>query len=86
MIKRINEETIKFLTDNEQYVELGGYQIEITKTGQITYNGMYGVHDDIVMADAFALSGIHKLESNNNYRLSFGNKSKKENKGYDKYH
>lgn len=87
MIKRINEETIKFLTDNEQYVELGGYQIEITKSGQITYNGMYGVHDDIVMANAFALSGIHKLESNNNYNLRFGNKTEKKSKyKYAKYH
>ena len=86
MIKRINEETVKFINDREMYIELGGYQIEITKSGLITYNGMEGVHDDLVMASAFALSGIHNLESNNNYRLSFGNKNKKENKGYGKYH
>ena len=85
MIKRINEETVKFINDREMYIELGGYQIEITKSGLITYNGMEGVHDDLVMASAFALSGIKNLESNNNYRLSFGKKSKKEPKGYGKY-
>ena len=85
MIKRVNEETVKFVNDREMYIELGGYQIEITKSGLITYNGMEGVHDDLVMASAFALSGIKNLESNNNYRLSFGNKDKKIKKGYEKY-
>lgn len=85
MIKRINEETVKFINDREMYIELGGFQIEITKSGLITYNGMEGVHDDLVMASAFALSGIKNLESNNNYRLSFGNKDKKIKKGYEKY-
>lgn len=80
MIKRVNEETVKFLNDREMYIELGGYQIEITKSGLITYNGMEGVHDDLIMASAFALSGIKNLEANNNYRISFGRKSKNESK------
>lgn len=71
MMKRINEENIKFINDREQYLELGGYQIEITKSGLITYNATNGTHDDIVMADALALYGIQKMEHNNNYRLSF---------------
>lgn len=84
MIKRINEESVKFINDSEFYSQLSSYQMEITNSGVITYNG-YLKHDDFIMATAFALYGIKKLERNNNYRLSFGNRNKKEIKGYAKY-
>lgn len=87
MIKRVNEESVKFINDSELYSQLSAYQMEITSSGQITYNG-YLKHDDFIMASAFALYSIHKLERDNNYRLSFG--TKPENKSnkykYGKYH
>lgn len=84
MIKRINEESIKFINDSELYSELGSYQMEITNNGSITYNG-YLSHDDLIMSSAFALYGIKQLESNGNYKLSFGNKINKKSR-YEKYH
>lgn len=78
LIRRVNEESIKFINESEMYVELGGYQIEITKNGNITYNGMFGTHDDLIMASAFAMYGVKQLMDNSNYMLSFGNKDKKE--------
>lgn len=83
MIKRVNEESIKFINDSELYSQLSSYQMEITSSGLITYNG-YLSHDDFIMASAFALYAIKKLENNNNYKISFGRKTSKNNK-YGKY-
>lgn len=84
MIKRINEENIKFINDSELYAQLSAYQMEITPSGQVTYNG-YMRHDDFIMASAFALYGIKKLQANNNYKLSFGNKTHRSKYNYEKY-
>lgn len=86
MIKRVNEESVKFINDSEFYSQLSSYQVEITSSGAITYNGLK--HDDFIMASAFALYGIKQLESNNNYKLSFGNKPNKKLQyyNYEKYH
>lgn len=83
MIKRVNEESIKFINDSEFYSQLSSYQMEITTSGAITYNGIK--HDDFIMASAFALYGIKQLEQNGNYKLSFGNKINKKSR-YEKYH
>lgn len=85
MIKRVNEESVKFMNDREMYIELQGYQIEITKSGAITYNGMAGTHDDLVMASAFALSGIYRLEANSNYSIKIVNKNSNSRKNVRKY-
>ena len=71
LISRVDNETIKLINDKEQYLQFGGYALEITSSGTVTYNGLPGVHDDIVLADAFALKGITELESNT-YAISFG--------------
>ena len=73
LIQRVENETIKLINDKEQYVQFGAYAMEITSSGQITYNGIPGTHDDCVMATAFAFKCIKDLESNN-YTLSFGHK------------
>ena len=70
MISRINEETILFIPNTEQRMQMSAYQIEITKSGKITYNGACGTHDDICMADAFALTAIKDLQKNT-YSISF---------------
>lgn len=76
LIQRVENETIKLINDKEQYVQFGAYAMEITKSGQITYNALPGAHDDCCMAAAFAMKGIKDLESNN-YTLSFGHKKYK---------
>ena len=76
LIQRVENETIKLINDKEQYVQFGGYAMEITNSGQITYNGLPGTHDDCVMASAFAMKCIKDLESNT-YTLSFGHKKYK---------
>ena len=70
MIKLINEEKVKFVNDTELYTQLGCYQMEITKSGAVTYNAMPGKHDDLCMASAFALKGIKDLQKNT-YSISF---------------
>lgn len=75
LIQRIENETVKLVNDKEQYIEFGSYAMEITSTGQITYNSLPGTHDDSVMATAFAFKCVKDLESNT-YTLSFGNKNK----------
>ena len=71
LISRVDNETIKLINDKEQYLQFGGYALEITSSGAVTYNGLPGVHDDIVLADAFAIQGITELESST-YAISFG--------------
>ena len=71
LISRVENETIKLINDKEQYLQFGGYALEITSSGAVTYNGLPGVHDDIVLADAFAIRGITELESST-YTISFG--------------
>lgn len=88
LIKLINEEKVKFINNSELYSQLSSYQMEITNSGAITYNSMQGKHDDFIMASAFALNEIRKLESNNNYKISFGNRTNnhKSKYNYEKYH
>lgn len=86
MIKRINDESVKFINDPKIYAELGAYQMEVTNSGGITYNACPGQHDDTIMASAFALNQIRQLESNN-YCIRFTNKSKTSKRSlYEKYH
>ena len=53
MVAAIGEGSMKLINDPEQKKEYICYQMEITRSGLITYNG-YSAHDDIVMANAFA--------------------------------
>lgn len=84
LIQRIENENIKLINDKEQYVQFGAYAMEITNSGQITYNGLPGTHDDCVMATAFAFKCIKDLESST-YTLSFGHKEHKNNKIRNKW-
>lgn len=85
MARRINENRIKFIQDDEQKKQLGAYQMELTSTGKVTYNGAPGTHDDCCMAAAFALSEIDKLEQRGSYNISFGttNRNKNIRRHYD---
>lgn len=87
MIARINDNNLKLIKDQEQYREFSMYEMEITSTGKITYNGRMA-HDDLIMASGIALSGIREFETNNNYKISFGNRTNnhKSKYNYEKYH
>ena len=58
-VKVMNKE-ITLLNDQELLLEFASYEMQKTPQGKITYNGQNGIHDDIVMATAFALYGQTK--------------------------
>lgn len=63
---------IKLMHNREQKNELLAYSMELTKTGLITYNAPYGLHDDFVIALALANYGRNKEQKTTSYSLSFG--------------
>lgn len=63
----------------EQKNELLAYSMEMTKTGLITYNAPYGLHDDFVIALALADYGRNKEQKTSIYSLSFGDRRGKSN-------
>ena len=63
---------IKLMTNKEQKSELLAYSMEMTKTGLITYNAPYGLHDDFVIALALANYGRNKSLRTSDYSISFG--------------
>lgn len=67
LISRVNEESVKLMDDPEQKKHFGTYNMEITKSGAITYNSMY--HDDCVIATALAMSYLKDMSGK--YTLSF---------------
>ena len=54
----IQNQTITLLDEYDLKLEFASYEMQTTKTGKITYNGASGIHDDIIMATALALSGF----------------------------
>lgn len=56
----------------EQKNELLAYEMEMTKSGLITYNAPYGLHDDFVIALALANYGRNKIQTTSSYMISFG--------------
>lgn len=85
LIERVENETVKFMKDKEQYVQLGAYAMEITSSGMITYNGLPGTHDDCVMAAAMAFKAIKDLETNGNYTFGFTSNRQKIDRLRDKW-
>lgn len=85
LISRINSGRISLISDNEQRIQLSNYRMEITKSGNITYNGQYGEHDDIVMANAFALKLIKDKEATGGYKISMPKTPTRYNKIREKY-
>ena len=68
----IGNDEITLLEDEEQYKQLSMYEMEITKSGLITYNASYSAHDDITIADCLAYHSSKK--STTNYTVSFAKK------------
>lgn len=85
MIARVNDSSIKLIKDTEQYREFSMYMMEITSTGKITYNGAVGSHDDLVMASAIALSGVHDLQTTGVYNFGFTSNRQKIDRLRDKW-
>lgn len=70
---------IKLMHNREQKNELLAYSMEMTKSGLITYNAPYGLHDDFVIALALADYGRNKEQKTSTYSLSFGDRRGKSN-------
>lgn len=68
---------ITLLEDDEQFTQLSQYEMEITKSGQITYNG-YLSHDDICVSDCLSYHASKK--STTNYTISFTPKPNNRNR------
>lgn len=67
----------------EQKNELLAYSMEMTKSGLITYNAPYGLHDDFVIALALANYGRNKYNTTASYSISFGMRDKTTNRRHD---
>lgn len=79
----IGNEEITLLKEAEEYQQFGNYEVEVTKSGKITYNGALGTHDDIVMATAFALKAF--MESANQYNVVYATHGSHKNNYRNKY-
>lgn len=63
-------ESIHLMDDKEQNIELGAYSMEFTpKNKNITFNAPNGLHDDIVMALAFAYEGYKTKSKRGQYSI-----------------
>lgn len=85
LITRVANEKIKMFWQEEQYRQFSMYEVEITSSGKITYNGAAGSHDDIVMATAFAFKAIHDLEKGAKYNLGYSKSSNKQRPMHERY-
>lgn len=61
--------TVKIQNNEELITELGAYEMQLTKTGVITFNGRVGVHDDMVIATMLSYYAIHSKKGT--YALKF---------------
>ena len=61
--------TVKIQNNEELITELGAYEMQITKSGVISFNGRVGVHDDMVIATMLSYYAIHSNKGT--YALKF---------------
>lgn len=67
LVAGIGEGSVRLMNDAEMKKEIACYQMEVTKSGLITYNG-YSANDDLVMATAFAWKA--RTSSKGSYSIS----------------
>ena len=58
----VQNKAIQLLDDPEQKVQMSAFQVQKTPTGKVTYAAADGYHDDIILADAFALHGTRSAQ------------------------
>ena len=61
-VVEVQNRTVQLLDDPETKIQMSAYQMERTASGKVTYNAAKGYHDDIIMADAFALHGMRTAQ------------------------
>lgn len=66
---RCGQKNIKLIDDAEQYAQMAAYQMQITRSGAVTYNSI-GEHDDLCMANAMALKLIKDKEKSGGYSIT----------------
>ena len=65
----LENKTVKIQNNEELITELGAYEMQITKSGAITFNGSTGTHDDMVIATMLSYYAIHSNKGT--YALKF---------------
>ena len=65
----LENKTVKIQNNEELITELGAYEMQITKSGVVTFNGRVGVHDDMVIATMLSYYAIHSNKGT--YALKF---------------
>ncbi len=60
----IEQRKLNLIYNDDTLFELENYSYEVTKTGLVTYNAPQGMHDDIVIAQALAVSQLNDLYKN----------------------
>ena len=66
----LEQNNVKIMNEHELITELGAYEMQISKSGVITYNGRVGVHDDYVMATMLSFYALKSMTSNSSYHIS----------------
>lgn len=79
LASRCGQKNIRLIDDGEQYAQMSAYQMQITRSGAVQYNGI-GQHDDICMANALAMKLIKDKEKTGNYSLKITTPKKHINK------
>lgn len=57
----IEQRYIRIIPDEVSFLEFDSYEFNFTPSGLVTYNARAGMHDDIVIAHALAVSELHPL-------------------------
>lgn len=66
LVVHCNNQTISLIDDKKLFLEMMGFVVKKTPSGKITYeSGSSNIHDDLVLALAFALYGLKQ----GNYRI-----------------
>lgn len=55
---------IQILNNDELLMELAGYEQQLTSSGKSTFNGVSGIHDDLIISTALAFSALNKYKIN----------------------
>lgn len=65
----LEQNDVKIVNDHELITELGAYEMQVSKSGTVTYNGRTGVHDDYVMATMLSFYALKSM-TRSTYRIS----------------
>ena len=72
---------LKLLNDKMLISQMTTYEATYNfKTGNVSYNGAQGTHDDLVMSTLIAYEGLMKNKNNPTYSIGGANMQKRHNR------